>query len=65
MKKKDMLDELDAFFLPRPSSRDLREEGRGRKNASSSSSISFFFMGSPSRRDGLNAIHYYYVIHSY
>ena len=24
MKKKDMLDELDAFFLPRPSSRDLR-----------------------------------------
>ncbi|MDJ0887697.1 MAG: hypothetical protein QNI89_10360 [Desulfobacterales bacterium] len=24
MKKKDILDELDAFFLPRPSSRDLR-----------------------------------------
>ncbi len=24
MKKKNMLDELDAFFLPRPSSRDLR-----------------------------------------
>ncbi len=24
MKKKDLLDELDAFFLPRPSSRDLR-----------------------------------------